>query len=422
MNRAVSALAVTCLVGGVFASGAHADDGGGFTLPRCSVQAPRFCADAACFLADSAHVVEVYFDVCNEGLQFVKTGDGYGAAADLSAVLWDDKERQVAGDTYRIKLYASMYSGTTSVDSCHTRVLAFKARPGDFDLRLGLYDRDSRARSTLETALRIPSLTDYPSLSDVELLKRGDGVHTGERDGFIPNITRIYSAERDSVPFYYEVYHGGADDTVGIVHEILSTDGVKLLETSATSVGGGRTGHLVMLPTDTLSNGRYTLKVIVRTALGDRVLSRAEDFEIRHETFHLGRDLDQAVALLTYVAGTGEIDAFEKAGEEERKRLWEEFWRGKDPTPGTPRNEFFEEHLRRFRYANEHYRAPLAEGWKTDRGRIYVLFGEPDEVETYPFEMGRKPTEIWHYFGGGRRFVFVDETGFGDYVLVGGGG
>lgn len=419
MNRPALALAVAGLLGSAVAS--QAQEEGDLALPRCSIQGPRFCADAACFLADTSYVVEVYFDVCNEGLQFIKAGDGYGAMADLSAVLWDSKEHQVAGDTHRIRLYASAYAATTSVDSCHTRAFAFRARPGDFDLRLGLYDRDSRVRSTVETTLRIPVLTDYPSLSDVELLKRGLGAHTGERDGFAPNISRIYTAERDSIPFYYEVYHGSANDTLTIVHEILGTDRVSLLESSRVSVGGGPAGRLEMLPADSLPNGRYTLRVGIRT-LKDRVASREVDFEIRHQTFHLDKDFDQAVALLTYLASGGEIDAFEKADEEGRKRLWEDFWRERDPTPGTPRNEFFEEHLRRFRYANEHFRAALTEGWKTDRGRIYMLFGEPDEIESYPYEMGRKPTEIWRYSGGNRRFVFVDETGFGDYVLVGGGG
>jgi GWxTD domain-containing protein len=277
-------------------------------------------------------------------------------------------------------------------------------------------------RSTIEAPLRIPSLTEYPSLSDVEVLKRGDGAHTGVRAGFVPNITRIFSGERDSMPFYYEVYRDSAGDTLTVVHELIGEDGATVFEGAGQSAGMRRTAHLVMLPADTLANGRYTLRVSLKTASGERGATRSEALEIRHETFHLDRDFDQAVALLTYLAGGGEIEAFEKAGEEDRKKIWEEFWREKDPTPGTPRNEFFEEHLRRFRHANEHFRAPLVDGWKTDRGRIYILYGEPDEVESHPFEMGSKPTEVWHYFGQGRRFVFVDETGFGDYVLVGSGG
>jgi GWxTD domain-containing protein len=198
--------------------------------------------------------------------------------------------------------------------------------------------------------------------------------------------------------------------------------GEKVAEAVASSVGRGRVVHHAGLRADSLPNGRYTLSVEVRDRAGNKVASRSKDLEIRHGTFNLGSDVDLAVAMLTYIASGSEIDRFEKASGDERKGLWEEFWRERDPTPGTPRNEFLEEHERRFRYANERFGVALTDGWRTDRGRIFILYGEPDQVDSYPFEVGRKPTEVWYYFSGGRRFVFVDETGFGDYVLVGSGG
>ena len=57
------------------------------------------------------------------------------------------------------------------------------------------------------------------------------------------------------------------------------------------------------------------------------------------------------------------------------------------------------------------------EGWRTDRGRIYIKFGPPDDIERYPFEMGTYPFEIWRYYSLRKVFVFVDRTGFGDYYL-----
>jgi hypothetical protein len=60
----------------------------------------------------------------------------------------------------------------------------------------------------------------------------------------------------------------------------------------------------------------------------------------------------------------------------------------------------------------------MSEGWRTDRGRIHILEGPPDEIESYSMQIDRNPTEVWFYFDNGRRYVFVDETGFGDYVLV----
>lgn len=79
-----------------------------------------------------------------------------------------------------------------------------------------------------------------------------------------------------------------------------------------------------------------------------------------------------------------ELQAFKQlSNDEERDNFIEQFWARRDPTPDTVENEFKEEHYRRIAYANEHYAAGIP-GWKTDRGRIYVVWGPPDEVESHP--------------------------------------
>ena len=67
----------------------------------------------------------------------------------------------------------------------------------------------------------------------------------------------------------------------------------------------------------------------------------------------------------------------------EREHFIEQFWLVRDPTPNTPENEFKEEHYRRIAYANEHYASQIP-GWKTDRGRVYITYGPPDEIESHP--------------------------------------
>lgn len=69
--------------------------------------------------------------------------------------------------------------------------------------------------------------------------------------------------------------------------------------------------------------------------------------------------------------------------DQEREQFIEHFWLRRDPTPETDENEFMEEHYRRIAYANEHY-AAHAPGWKSDRGRIYITYGPPDEIESHP--------------------------------------
>src|SRR5579864_5897835 len=69
--------------------------------------------------------------------------------------------------------------------------------------------------------------------------------------------------------------------------------------------------------------------------------------------------------------------------DEERQQFIEQFWLRRDPTPDTEENEYREEHYRRIAYANEHYASGIP-GWKADRGRIYIMYGPPDEIESHP--------------------------------------
>src|SRR5579884_2212677 len=87
---------------------------------------------------------------------------------------------------------------------------------------------------------------------------------------------------------------------------------------------------------------------------------------------------------VAYIITDEERQAFKRLNtDEERQQFVEQFWLRRDPTPDTEENEFKEEHYRRIAYANEHYASGIP-GWKTDRGRIYITFGPPDEIESHP--------------------------------------
>ncbi len=87
---------------------------------------------------------------------------------------------------------------------------------------------------------------------------------------------------------------------------------------------------------------------------------------------------------VAYIITDEERAAFKQlSNDEERDQFIEAFWQRRDPTPDTEENEYKEEHYRRIEYANEHYAAGIP-GWKTDRGRIYIVFGPPDEIDSHP--------------------------------------
>jgi hypothetical protein len=76
-----------------------------------------------------------------------------------------------------------------------------------------------------------------------------------------------------------------------------------------------------------------------------------------------------------------------------------------------------EEYYRRVAFANRSF-TTFRDGWKTDRGMVYIILGPPDEIERRPFNRGNKPYVVWSYYRYNREFVFLDDTGYGEYRLL----
>jgi GWxTD domain-containing protein len=139
---------------------------------------------------------------------------------------------------------------------------------------------------------------------------------------------------------------------------------------------------------------------------------------------------------VSYIITDEERAAFKQlSNDEERDNFIEAFWQRRDPTPDTEENEFKEEHYQRIAYANEHFAAGVP-GWRTDRGRIYIVFGKPDEIESHPSggtyerpmeegggETSTFPFEQWRYRyieGIGQEIIieFVDTCMCGEYHMT----
>ena len=125
---------------------------------------------------------------------------------------------------------------------------------------------------------------------------------------------------------------------------------------------------------------------------------------------------------VVHIIDTREREAFLRLNtDEERERFVEQFWERRDPTPGTSENEFREEHYRRIDYANDRFGSSSQAGWSTDRGKIYIMYGPPDEIEAHPSgRAGSPPFQQWMYNeleGIGERVIieFVDAYRNGEY-------
>lgn len=130
--------------------------------------------------------------------------------------------------------------------------------------------------------------------------------------------------------------------------------------------------------------------------------------------------------LVDYIITDQEREVFLKLNRDtDREAFIEAFWRMRDPTPGTPENEYKEEIIKRFEYANANFkRGTSREGWQTDMGRIYIILGPPASIERLEGKTGIVPCQIWTYYGDTTRglpshfqLVFFQKAGVGEYKL-----
>jgi GWxTD domain-containing protein len=183
------------------------------------------------------------------------------------------------------------------------------------------------------------------------------------------------------------------------------------------------------------SNGASTLlfaaAILVATTVGafaawppepvQRISATTQRQMDRAEMSPYNRWLNEEVV---YIITDEERAAFQKlTSDGERDKFVEQFWERRNPNPGSARNEGKEEHYRRIAYANEHF-ATSRPGWQTDRGRIYIVYGPPDEIEVHPKgEHSTCARETWIYrhvggIGDNVSVTFVDRAGTRDYRLA----
>jgi GWxTD domain-containing protein len=165
-------------------------------------------------------------------------------------------------------------------------------------------------------------------------------------------------------------------------------------------------------------------------------MSGAEKFGVLFpdEVRELPRPTEKETRLaLSLIATDEELGLFDVLSPRGKSMLLDKFWARRDPDPNTPENEYEAEFWRRVSYVQDHFSNPIHDGVRTDRGKVYVIFGDPNEIEDHAggaasligYEKSTwstKPYYAWKYYNAGlegRRmlFVFVDQVGDGEFNI-----
>ena len=327
-------------------------------------------------------------------------------------------------------------------------------QPGEYLIKSSLVAGD---RDSLEQELIIPIglFSDKGlSLSDIQLATqiakdKAQNRFVKNQLQVVPNPERLYGTTRPNLVYYAELYNLSSlnpenDSSYSVKIRIQDPPGTVLFEQNksrivrkaASLVERGEidirslaTGSYdLLIEVTDQGNGKtverkksflvYSLKESLdsETAAAQTENLKADEFEIMNE-----QELDEHFTMMRYILKRKDANLYKDLDIEGKRNLIRDIWKKRDDNLLTARNEFKDKYLLRYTLANQQFgQTSSKEGWRTDRGRILMLYGGPDDIRRFPMEFRKRPHEIWIYYEleGGIEFIFIDETGYGDYRLI----
>jgi GWxTD domain-containing protein len=386
---------------------------------------PMFYFDAISYSSETPEKsrIDFYVQVPYEELRFVKDGSQYTAKYDVVLTVAKPDQQVIQERIWSVEVRLEEFTQTVSRSAYSLTQRAVDVDPGDYIISVQVRDQDSRKTSRIRKALLVTDYRDLPlSLSDIMLVSRL--TTDGGKKRIVPNISGNITSMGEGFFMFLEIYNQEPGDSVELVWRILDKDKAEVAASRQTEQTlDEKTQAFLKVEGLRLPVGNYFIMVeafptVEPDSAAPVRATTTRTFSVRWTDIPASiTDLKKAVEQLKYIAQPSEHDYMRNAeNDEEMRKRFLEFWAKRDTDPNTPRNELMEEYYRRVEYANQNF-GHYMEGWRTDRGMIYVRFGPPDNVDRHPFEMSSKPYEVWYYYDLERQFVFVDETGFGDYRL-----
>jgi GWxTD domain-containing protein len=401
-------------------------------VPGTSPDRPRFSVDGTVEPGGGVPIVRLDYRLARAELLFERRMGGYHAAYEVSVVFYKEKGgRQVTGDTFVRELDVKTYAETRPIGNDVIDHVELSAPPDRYDVQVVIRDLVAERSSGTRIALEVPKQAAGPIwFTDLSFgnVKRGTAQASDPRAALIPNPARRYSEDVTSLAVYGEIVDSRpaapSDSGYRIQFRVLNDQQERVLERDTTLArAGGRTPFLLRPPTTSLVPGSYRFLVELKAPLlpqpgGKRLpIRREKSFEVVQSVASIVADPKTTFKILEYIADSDERKEMKAADTPESQRdFWERFWKRRDPSPDTPENEAMEEFYRRIQYANQHFSVG-GPGWMTDMGKVYIKYGQPDEVVRSPFNIDRHPEEIWYYYALRKTFFFVDHTEFGRYDL-----
>ncbi|HEX7123614.1 MAG TPA: GWxTD domain-containing protein [Gemmatimonadaceae bacterium] len=354
--------------------------------------------------------------LANRALQFRREDNHYRATYHVELAIRRGTEmvRQLRGrETVRVVSFRE----TERTDESVLYRELLKLAPGQYEFRLTVRDEASPRGSAVEATVGVPVLGDGAVSSPVVFYQATPREHLDSLPQVVatPRATAVFG--RDSVfSVYVEGYGPEGSFPVSAVVTGQAARTALWADSLALPWRGGLFSGTFAIPVSRLGVGVLTLAV---NRLGSPDTLRVPLFVAFGENLPVA-EFGDMVNYLRYFAQPGRLAELRNAPPDERAARWAEFVRATDPAPETPEHEGLNAYFDRIAQANTRFREEGTPGWLTDRGRVFVALGSPDQVwqPTVGDLQQRNRTQIWEYRRHHLQLIFIDENGFGRWRMV----
>ena len=360
--------------------------------------------------------VNVFLQVGNDFLHFMQKDSLFAAQYESSVSILRGKGESVAGEIRKHHVQADNYKEGQSRQRLHRDRFTFTVAPGEYSLYVEIHDKATLRPYRETLPLRVPAWHELALTTPLFFAAAPD---SGSESTDFPSLPAVQSQEGPALEARLLLATQSPEIPIRISSAMISSQN-DTLDQRSQELHLRSSMQWIRLPIPRkLTFGQYRL--IVQAVQGEvRTHAEAPVTIQWAEHSEFMPDLKQAIEVLTYIMDKSEREALAQMDEKAQHAALEKFWKERDPTPETSRNELEEEYYRRVGYASRNLRSwkNRKPGWKTDRGRIYILYGEPSLIEK-PLTPGTGNTqyEIWHYQHLNKKFLFMDKYNTGDFLL-----
>ena len=407
-------------------------------------------ADHANFRYDhESTYLEVYYSFHQSQFKLIETNGEFVGAAILHLRIKSAKTNELVIN-YRWK--NPIIIADTTIDQPLSGVQGFQLPFGEYIASITCYDENE---VTSKDSLEFDIISNIPykslAISDIQLSTEITQIPRNDNNMFykntlqvIPNPSKIFGLGLPIASLYLEIYNlfDIKSDSMKLSTKVFNTFVTPVKEIVKTKARVNETGvEVIKLNCSDLPSGAYLIRCTLSDAADTFIFVTtvkrfyiynpqiaAAQIEIKNSSMVNNEfavmtelEIDREFEIARYIAVSQERDQFKSLTNLEAKRIFMmNFWNNRDLDDDPNVNIYKEKFRAGVKHVNMQYRTGQKEGWKTDRGRVYLVYGQPDEIERHPNEIDSKPYEVWYYnnLDGGSIFVFVDRSSMGDYILV----